>query len=57
MAPVRHVEWSQDHVRIERLMFEGVLEPVAGRLVPDRDRPGHGLSFKRADAERRAVTR
>jgi len=56
LTPLRHVEWFHDHVRIERLLFDGVLEPVAGRLVPDRDRPGHGLSFKRADAKRWAVT-
>jgi len=55
LEPVRHVEWFHDHVRIERLFFDGVLEPVEGRLVPDRGRTGHGLTFKRADAERWAV--
>ncbi len=55
LEPVRHVEWFHDHVRIERMLFDGVLDPVHGRLVPDRDRPGHGLIFKRADAERWAV--
>ncbi len=52
LAPVRHLEWFHDHVRIERMLFDGVLEPVDGRLVPDRARLGHGLTFKRADAER-----
>ena len=52
LAPVRHIEWFHDHVRIERMLFDGVLEPVDGRLVPDRARLGHGLTFKRADAER-----
>lgn len=55
LAPVRHVEWFHDHVRIERLLFDGVLEPVGGRLVPDRSRPGHGLSLKRVDAQRWAA--
>jgi len=51
LAPVRHVEWFHDHVRIERMLFDGGLEPVAGRLVPDRARLGHGLRWLR----RRAV--
>ncbi|MGH9165785.1 MAG: enolase C-terminal domain-like protein, partial [Acidimicrobiales bacterium] len=55
LAPIRHVEWFHDHVRLERMLFDGVLDPVDGRLVPDRGRPGHGLSFKRADAQRWAV--
>jgi len=55
LEPVRHVEWFHDHVRIERMLLDGVLEPVDGRLVPDRSRSGNGLMFKRADAERWAV--
>jgi hypothetical protein len=42
-------------VRIERMLFDGVLEPEGGRLRPDRSRPGHGLELKRADAERWAA--
>ena len=34
------------------MLFDGVLEPVAGRLRPDPDRPGLGIELKRADAER-----
>ncbi len=52
VAPARHVEWFHDHVRIERMLFDGVLEPAAGKLVPDRTRCGHGLVFKRSDADR-----
>ncbi len=55
LAPIRHVEWFHDHVRIERMLFDGVLEPVDGRLVPDRSNPGHGLTFKWADAQRWAA--
>jgi L-alanine-DL-glutamate epimerase-like enolase superfamily enzyme len=52
---VRHLEWFHDHVRAERLMFDGVLEPEHGVLRPDRSRPGHGLELKRAEAERYAA--
>jgi L-alanine-DL-glutamate epimerase-like enolase superfamily enzyme len=48
---LRHLEYFHDHVRIESLLFDGVLQPDGGALVPDRSRPGHGLTFKRADAE------
>jgi L-alanine-DL-glutamate epimerase-like enolase superfamily enzyme len=47
----RHLEWFHDHVRVERLLFDGTLEPVGGFLRPDAERPGHGLELKRADAE------
>jgi L-alanine-DL-glutamate epimerase-like enolase superfamily enzyme len=48
---VRHVEYFFDHVRIERLLFDGVLEPENGRLVPDLTRPGNGLELKREEAD------
>jgi L-alanine-DL-glutamate epimerase-like enolase superfamily enzyme len=49
---LRHLEYFHDHTRIESMLFDGVL-PVGpgGVLTPDRDRPGNGLEFKRADAE------
>ena len=48
---LRHLEYFHDHVRIESLLFDGVLEPEPGGLLrPDRSRPGHGLTFKHADA-------
>ena len=46
-----HLEYFHDHVRLERMLFDGTLDPEGGRLVPDRSRPGHGLELKRADAE------
>jgi L-alanine-DL-glutamate epimerase-like enolase superfamily enzyme len=52
---LRHLEYFHDHVRIESMLFDGVLEPVHGALVPDRSRPGHGLELKRADAKRWAA--
>ena len=51
----RHLEYFHDHVRIERLLFDGALEPVDGALHPALDRPGFGLAFKTADARRYAV--
>lgn len=52
---LRHMEYFYDHVRIERMLFDGVVEPVRGSLRPDRSQPGHGLTFKHADAARYAV--
>jgi L-alanine-DL-glutamate epimerase-like enolase superfamily enzyme len=49
---VRHVEYFHDHARVERMLFEGALEPSQGRLEPDTSRPGHGLELKRQDAQR-----
>ena len=40
---LRHVEWFHDHVRVERLLFDGTLDPLEGGLRPDPDRVGHGL--------------
>jgi len=42
-------------VRVESLLFDGVLTPVDGALVPDRSRAGNGLELKRADAQRWAA--
>jgi hypothetical protein len=53
--PVRHLEHFHDHVRIERMFFDGVVEPAAGALAPDRSRPGLGLTRRRSDAERYRV--
>ena len=48
--PAIHLEWFHDHVRIERLLFDGAVQPRGGLLEPDRDRPGIGLELKRSDA-------
>jgi len=55
IRPLRHVEYFHDHVRIEHMLFDGALTPQNGVLYPDLSRPGMGLEFKRADAERYAV--
>lgn len=44
-------EYFYDHVRIEKMFFEGVPEPKNGKLSPDLSRPGLGLDFKRKEAE------
>ncbi|MDQ3990733.1 MAG: mandelate racemase [Actinomycetota bacterium] len=53
---LRHIEYFEDHHRVERLLFDGVLDPVDGRLRPDLDRPGLGLELRRADAARFATS-
>jgi L-alanine-DL-glutamate epimerase-like enolase superfamily enzyme len=52
---VRNLEWFHDHVRIERLLFDGVVEPERGELRPDLSRPGLGLELRRVDAEQYLV--
>ncbi|MGE5072856.1 MAG: enolase C-terminal domain-like protein [Anaerolineae bacterium] len=51
----KNLEYFHDHVRIERMFFDGAAEPVDGELHPDLSRPGLGLELKRADAERFAA--
>ncbi|MFZ0917884.1 MAG: enolase C-terminal domain-like protein [Candidatus Udaeobacter sp.] len=48
----RHAEYFYDHVRIERMVFDGVPDPVDGMLRPALDRPGLGLTLKRTDAQK-----
>jgi L-alanine-DL-glutamate epimerase-like enolase superfamily enzyme len=47
---LRHQEWFHDHVRIERMLFDGAPVPHDGVITPDLSRPGCGLEFKHADA-------
>jgi L-alanine-DL-glutamate epimerase-like enolase superfamily enzyme len=54
-TPLRHLEFFHDHVRIENMFFDGVRPPVNGQLAPDLTRPGMGIEFKRADAQRFAA--
>jgi L-alanine-DL-glutamate epimerase-like enolase superfamily enzyme len=46
-----HLEYFHDHVRLERALFDGTLEPHDGRLRPDPSAPGHGLALRHADAQ------
>ena len=56
LPAVIHGEYFHDHARIERMFFDGALLPVDGALAPDRQRPGMGLEFRRADAEKFLVS-
>jgi L-alanine-DL-glutamate epimerase-like enolase superfamily enzyme len=51
----KNLEYFHDHVRIERMLFDGVPEPVDGELRPDLSRPGIGLTLKQADAQKFAA--
>lgn len=45
-----HLEYFYDHVRIERMLFDGFPRLEEGRLHPHPGRPGLGLAFKHQDA-------
>ncbi|HET9185178.1 MAG TPA: enolase C-terminal domain-like protein [Solirubrobacterales bacterium] len=55
METLEHLEYFHDHVRIERMLFDGTLDPRGGALEPDRSRPGLGLELKYDEAERYAA--
>jgi L-alanine-DL-glutamate epimerase-like enolase superfamily enzyme len=40
---LRHLEYFHDHHRVDRILFDGVIEPHAGELRPDWSSPGLGL--------------
>ena len=48
-------EWFHDHVRIERMLFDGAPIPKDGLIRADPGRPGLGLEFKHQDARHFAV--
>lgn len=52
---LRHMEYFFDHVRIERMLFDGAAGALNGALAPDPTRPGIGLELRRVDAQRYAV--
>jgi L-alanine-DL-glutamate epimerase-like enolase superfamily enzyme len=52
VRPAVHLEWFHDHVRLERLLFDGGPSVHGGLVTPDATRPGLGLDLKRSDAER-----
>lgn len=56
LPSVRHLEYFHDHVRIENMFFDGVLQPENGMLCPDLTRPGLGLELRRPEVERYAVS-
>lgn len=52
VTPFKNLEYFHDHVRIERMFFDGLPQLVKGELRPDLSRPGLGLELKKADAQR-----
>src|SRR5581483_4561857 len=56
LPQARHIEYFHDHVRIEKIFFEGALQPVKGELRPDVSRPGLGLELRRADIKQYAAS-
>lgn len=53
--PFTEMEFFHDHVRIERMFFDGLPELRNGQLSPDLSRPGNGLILRQADAEKYAA--
>ena len=49
-SALSHAEYFQDHVRVERMIFDGIGDPIDGAMKPDLKRPGLGLILKRSDA-------
>ncbi len=48
MECVEHIEYFHDHVRAEKQLFDGTLDPEGGALRPDASRPGLGLELRPA---------
>lgn len=55
VTPFKNLEYFHDHVRIERMFFDGLPQLINGELCPDLSRPGIGLELKTADAEKFAA--
>jgi L-alanine-DL-glutamate epimerase-like enolase superfamily enzyme len=51
----KNLEYFHDHVRIERMLFDGLPQLIDGELRPDLSRPGTGLELKHADAQKFAA--
>ncbi|HEY4661984.1 MAG TPA: enolase C-terminal domain-like protein [Terriglobales bacterium] len=51
----KNLEYFHDHVRIERMLFDGLPALVNGELQPDLSRPGNGLVLKHADVQKFAA--
>ena len=45
---LRHLEWFEDHVRIESRFLEAFPDPRGGYVVPE-ETPGHGLTLRESD--------
>ncbi len=45
---LRHLEWFEDHVRIEGRFLDGIPSPIGGAVGPSSG-PGHGLEVREND--------
>ncbi len=50
-----HLEYFHDHVRVEKMLFDGAREPANGELIPDLTRAGLGIELRQRDAEKYAA--
>lgn len=50
--PLRNVEYFFDHIRIEKMFFDGFPEQKDGKIYPDLSRHGLGIELKKKDAEK-----
>jgi len=55
LEPLRHIEYFHDHARIEHMLFDGAPIPVKGKLRPDPERLGLGLTLRESDAKKYQV--
>lgn len=55
LGRARDIEYFHDHVRMERMLFDGALVAENGELRPDLSRPGIGIELKLADAKKFAA--
>ncbi|HEX9107487.1 MAG TPA: enolase C-terminal domain-like protein, partial [Longimicrobiales bacterium] len=53
---LRNLEYFHDHARIERMLFDGALQPQRGVLRPDLSRPGLGVEPRWSEFERFEVS-
>ena len=54
--PMIHAEYFHDHVRIEKIFFDGNPEAIGGALRVDLGRAGMGLELKESDAEKYRIS-
>ncbi len=52
LKPLRNIEYFFDHIRIEKMFFDGFPEQKDGKISPDLSRYGLGIELKRNDAEK-----
>jgi L-alanine-DL-glutamate epimerase-like enolase superfamily enzyme len=49
---LRHVEWFDDHARLETLLFDPAPRVLNGSMQPDLDRAGIGVELRHRDIDR-----